>query len=314
MIIDTHVHLIRPFDSRGKPHIYSAGNPVSGEDYVALMEASGIDRAFFISWSPEDLPAELGHEGIDLQNARETMSREYALEAMRRFPDRFHWFPCHLGPALGDCVHTARENLEVGAAGLKLVCSFWGELPDDARLLPLYDLAEEYEAQIIIDTSYWYLGKDEPAAPETLGLGHRDVARRVRDFPDYLTHLEPVIAAHPRVNFQLAHAGARSFTPEHAVEVGRFVRGYPNAYVDLGALPTDSESLEALVETVGADRVMFGTDWPHFAQGTAMRQALDHVRRPGRFTSAQAAMILGENALRFVRGREPGLRPPAGSA
>jgi predicted TIM-barrel fold metal-dependent hydrolase len=306
MIIDTHVHLIRPFDSRGKPHIYSAGNPTSAEDYAALMDASGIDRAFFISWSPEDLPSELDHPHIDQQNAHETMSREYALEVMARFPERFYWFPCHLGPALGDAAAMARENLKLGAAGLKLVCSFWGELPDDERLLPLYQLADDYRAQIIIDTSYWYLGKDDPADPDTLQAGHRDVARRVKDFPDHLTHLAPVVSAHPRVNFQLAHAGARSFTPEHAAEVGRFIRSYPNVFADLGALPPDSTALECLVESAGADRVMFGTDWPHFAQGQGMRQAIDHIRRPGRFPDKTAAMILGDNALRFVGGRAPG--------
>ena len=362
MIIDTHVHLIRPFDSRGKPHIYSVGNPVSAEDYVTLMDASGIDRAFFISWSPEDLPAELDHEGIDQRNAHETMSREYALEVMRRFPERFHWFPCHLGPALsrfldygstpdrsiriertlrragvspesrrarqtsgrvlwhqrpsadakhslGDAATMARENLELGAAGLKLVCSFWGELPDDERLLPLYRLADDCHAQIIIDTSYWYLGKDDPADPDVLGKGHRDVARRVTGFQDYLTHLMPIVSAYPHVNFQLAHAGARSFTPDHTAEAGRFIRSYPNVFADLGALPTDSPALECLVETAGADRVMFGTDWPHFAQGEAMLQAIDQVRRPGRFAETEVAMILGENALRFVGGRAPGLRP-----
>ena len=309
MVIDTHVHLIRPFDSRGKPHIYSAGNPVSADDYVALMDESGIDRAFFISWSPEDLPAELDHEGIDRQNAHETMSSEYALEAMRRFPQRFYWFPCHLGPALGEVAARARENLDLGAAGLKLVCSFWGELPDDERLLPLYRLADDYHAQIIMDTSYWYLGKDDPADPDALGKGHRDVARRVTDFQDYLTHLAPIVSAHSHVNFQLAHAGARSFTPDHAAEAGRFIRSYPNLFADLGALPMDSPALECLVESAGADRVMFGTDWPHSAQGEAMREAIGHVRRPGRFTETQAAMILGENALRFVGGQAPGLRP-----
>jgi len=308
MIIDTHIHLIRPFDSDGRPQAYSPGNPTSAEDYVALMDAAGIARAFFISWSPQDIPADLSGKGIAVEAVRETMNRDYALEVMRRFPDRFYWFPCHLGPGVGDCVRMARQNLEWGAAGLKLAPSFWGELPDDERLLPLYQLAQDNGAQIILDPSFWYLGKDEPTDPDSLPPGHREVARRIRDFADYLGHLAKVIAAHPAVNFQLAHAGARSFTPDHAREVGRFIRAYPNVFADLGALPPDAPALETLVESAGADRVMFGTDWPHFAHGEAMRQAIDAIRCPGRFTPAQSAMILGENALRFVRNRPPGLR------
>ena len=308
MIIDTHVHLIRPFDAKGNPQVYSPGRPTSAEDYVALMDASGMDRAFFISWSPEDIPSDLLVKGIAVERVRETMNRDYALEVMRKFPDRFYWFPCHLGPTVRDYLPVARENLELGAAGLKLVCSFWGELPDDARLLPLYELVQEYQAQVILDTSFWYLGKDEPADPESLPPGHREVAEEITDFEDYMGHLGAVVTSYPDVHFQLAHAGARTFTPDHAQEVGEFIRAYPNVFADLGALATDAPALEYLVETAGADRVMFGTDWPHFAQGEGMRQAIDHVRRPGRFPESTRSMILGENALRFVRGRGPGLR------
>ena len=183
MIIDTHVHLIRPFDTRGRPQVYSPGNPTSAEEYGALMDASGIDRAFFISWSPEDIPSDLLVKKIAVQSVRETMNQAYALQAMRAYPDRFYWFPCHLGPDVPDHLNGARRNLDLGAAGLKLVCSFWGELPDDDRLLPLYELAREYGAQIILDTSFWYLGKDDPADPD--GLPPRLTSRTSRSRTEF---------------------------------------------------------------------------------------------------------------------------------
>ena len=306
MVIDTHVHLIKPFDSRGNPQGYTS-NPASAEDYVTLMDESGIDCAFFISWSPEDIPSDLQGKGIAVESVRDTMSRDYALEVMVKFPDRFYWFPCHLGPAVADYMPMARKNLEMGAAGLKLVPSFWGELPDDSRVIPMYELAQGYGAQIIIDTSFWYLGKDSPAAPDALPKGHKEVAKRITDFQDYVGHLREVVETYPSVNFQLAHAGARTFTPENAREVGSFIREYPNVFADLGALCLDSNSLECLVETGGEDRVMFGTDWPHFAQGPAMLKLIHHVRQPGRFKKRVADMILGENALSFVKHRKPGL-------
>ncbi len=314
MVIDTHMHLIRPFDSKGNPQVYCPGKAASAEDYVALMDQSGIDRAFFISWSPEDIPSDLLVKGIAVESVRETMNREYALEVMRRFPDRFYWFPCHINPSVANYLNIAHENLELGAAGLKLVPSFWGELPDDARLIPIYGLAQDYEANIIIDTSYWYLGKDYPADPESLPPGHRDVAKRVKDFEDYTKHLDPIFTSYPDINFQLAHAGARKFTPENAYNMGKFMSEYPNVFADLGALSLDSQehitprALERLVEAAGADRVMFGTDWPHFAQGSVMSEVIGHIRRPGRFPQEVSEMILGGNALRFLKGRSPGLR------
>ena len=315
MVIDTHVHMIRPFDSAGRKQAYSP-NPSSAEDFVALMDASGIERAFSISWSPEDIPSDLAVKGIKPESLRETLSLDYALEVMARYPQRFYWFPCHLGPAIPDHMTMARKHLQFGAAGLKLVLSFWGELPDDPRPMAICRLAAEFDAQVIIDTSYWYLGKNEPADPATLGIGHCDVARRVKDFPDYLRHLSPMIEEFPDVNFSLAHAAARSCTLEHAAaaEVGAFIRRYRNVYADLGALAVDSPALETLVESAGADRVMFGTDWPHFAQGPAMSEMIAHIRRPGRFTQKVAEMILGKNALAFVKHRRPGLKPDTADA
>ena len=307
MVIDAHIHLIKPFDSKGHPQIYAKGKPASAEEYGALMDASGVDAAFFISWSPEDIPSDLMVKGIPPETVRETMNREYALDVMRRYPDRLYWFPCHLGPEVPDSLQGARENLELGACGLKLVCSFWGELPDDPRLLPMYELAREFRANIILDTSYWYLGKDDPRPPEELPPGHRDVARRIRDFADYAAHLDAVIARYPDVNFQLAHAGARTLTRDHAREVGALIARYPNVFADVGALPIGEPAFEDLVRAAGADRIMFGTDWPHFAQGPDMLRLIGCVLDAPFLAPSEQEAILGGNARRFVRGRVPGL-------
>ena len=312
VIIDTHVHLIKPFDRQWNRQRYTP-NPAGPDDYLAVMESAGIDRGFFISYSPDDIPADLAGKGIPMAAVRDTMNREYALEVMRRFTDRFSWFPCHIGSRVPNRMDIARQNLELGAAGLKLVLSFWGELPDDPRPLALCELARDYGACIIVDTSYWSLGKDEPyaAEPRSLPEGHREVAAKVKDFPDYLRHLDAMVTGFPGVNFSLAHAGAREFTPEHARQIGAFIRRHANVYADLGALDTGAPALEHLVETAGSDRVMFGTDWPHFAQGAGMKEAIDRIRKPGRFPVNVSEAILGENALSFVSHRAPGLSPAA---
>ena len=222
---------------------------------------------------------------------------------------RFYWFPCHLGPDVPDHMAQARRNLEAGAAGLKLVTSFWGELPDDPRCRRIISLAAEFGAPVIIDTSFWYLGIDEPAPLETIAPGHREVRPRVRDWEDYTGHLRRTFEAFPSINISLAHAGARTFTPEHAAEAGALIRDYPHVYADLGALDPGSPALEALVEAAGADRVMFGTDWPHFAQGEDMAARIASVRAPGRFSPETAGRILGGNAVDFMKGRPPGLIP-----
>lgn len=58
-VIDAHIHLIQPFDAAGRPQRYSVWKedgtpkPTSAEDFIALMDACGIDQAFYISWSAE---------------------------------------------------------------------------------------------------------------------------------------------------------------------------------------------------------------------------------------------------------------------
>jgi predicted TIM-barrel fold metal-dependent hydrolase len=95
---------------------------------------------------------------------------------------------------------------------------------------------------------------------------------------------------------------------DHAQEVGRYLRAHHNLYADLGALEPEGAPLEALVQAGGADSIMFGTDWPHFAQGPDMGRRLEAIRTPGRFTEDEVDLLLGQTALDFVRHRDPGLR------
>ena len=281
--------------------------PTSAEDFIELMDACGIDQAFYISWSPEDIPSDLSRKGIPAESVRETMNVTYPLDAMQRCGERFYWFPCHLGPAVPDHMAQARRNLEAGAAGLKLVTSFWGEIADDPRCRRIIALAAEFEAPVIIDTSFWYLGIDEPEPLEAIAPGHREVRPRVRDWEDYAGHLRRTFESFPSINISLAHAGARTFTPEHAAEAGALIAEYPHVYADLGALDPGSPALEALVEAAGPDRVMFGTDWPHFAQGDDM--AATDRRRAG------ARQVQRRNGGSHPRRQRPRLHEgrPAGA-
>ena len=306
MIIDTHVHVFRPTDSKGQPQKYSP-NPTSGEDYVATMDAAGIDRAFLISFSPDDILADLEAKNLTVEDVKDVMNREYAIEVIRRYPDRFYWFPCHLNPINADYLERTQRNLDLGAAGLKILPSFFGLLPDDDRLLPLYELAQKYNVSVILDLSFWYLTKG------TTRAGFRDVAHLVKDYADLLSHVEPVVEEFSDVNFQLAHAGTGDLR-----ETGEFMARYPNLFADISArfpggedypFPKGLSALESLVTSAGVERVMFGTDWPHFWQGNRMKDIIRCLSKAATFMIPdERALILGGNALRFVGQVQPGLR------
>jgi predicted TIM-barrel fold metal-dependent hydrolase len=306
MIIDTHVHVFRPIDSKGQPQKYSP-NPTSGEDYVAIMDAAGIDRAFLISFSPDDILADLEGKKLTIEDVKDVMTREYAIEVIRHYPDRFYWFPCHLNPVNADYLEKTKRNLDMGAAGLKILPSFFGLLPDDDKLLALYELARKYRVSIILDLSFWYLTKN------TTRTGFREVAPLVKDYADLLSHVEPVVEEFSDVNFQLAHAGTGDLR-----ETGELIARYPNLFADISArfpggedypFPTGLSVLRSFVSSAGVERVMFGTDWPHFGQGARMKEIVRCLAEAATFmTPDERTLALGGNALRFVGQAQPGLR------
>lgn len=306
MIIDTHIHVFRPTDSKGRPQKYSP-NPTSGEDYVATMDAAGIARAFLISFSPDDILADLEAKNLTVEDVKDVMTREYALEVIRRYPDRFYWFPCHLNPVNADYLERTQRNLDLGAAGLKILPSFFGLLPDDDRLLALYELAQKYRVPVILDLSFWYLTKG------TTRTGFREVAPLVKDYADLLSHVETVVEEFSDVNFQLAHAGTGDLR-----ETGEFMARHPNLFADISArfpgeedypFPKGLSALESLVTSAGVERIMFGTDWPHFWQGDRMKEIVRCLAEEATFMPPDdRALVLGGNALKFVGEAQPGLR------
>ena len=71
--------------------------------------------------------------------------------------------------------------------------------------------------------------------------------------------LEPVIAAHPDMPFVAAHPGEREGVEKHIERM----RKYDNVYLDLaGTGIYRFGCIRRLVDQVGADRILFGTDYP----------------------------------------------------
>lgn len=71
--------------------------------------------------------------------------------------------------------------------------------------------------------------------------------------------LEPVIAANPDMTFVAAHPGDRDSVPKHIERM----RKYDNVYLDLaGTGIFRFGCIRHLVDEVGEDRILFGTDYP----------------------------------------------------
>jgi glutamate-1-semialdehyde 2,1-aminomutase len=65
---------------------------------------------------------------------------------------------------------------------------------------------------------------------------------------------------YPNARFILAHA-ARGFNPHHTIEGIGSLRGLRNIWCDTSAI-TDSGAFEAVIRTLGVDRLLYGSDFP----------------------------------------------------
>jgi hypothetical protein len=97
----------------------------------------------------------------------------------------------------------------------------------------------------------------------------------------------------PRVKWVFAHAGgAGSKRLEGAIEAALEL---PNVYLETATSDADAGAFEYLVESVGADRVLYGSDMPLF-------DARNEVARIATADLSDEAkrMILGGNAIRLL--------------
>lgn len=77
---------------------------------------------------------------------------------------------------------------------------------------------------------------------------------------------------------------------------------FPNDPVDalsqhVWVSPYYEENLSALAETIGADRILFGSDWPH---GEGLESPLAFTEELGGFSNADVRKIMRDNALQLL--------------
>ena len=88
---------------------------------------------------------------------------------------------------------------------------------------------------------------------------HMVKARAVAD-PSNQHWIRHYCETYPDMQLILAHA-ARGFNPYHAIEGLAELRGLPNLWCDMSAV-TDVGACEAIIELLGHDHLMYGTDFP----------------------------------------------------
>ena len=294
-IIDAHVHLYPPEVNRapaawaaaqGERHwatlctrVRKNGRPVQGfprvDELLREMDEAGIERSVLQGWYWEK------HDTCGLQN------RFYA-ECLRAHPDRLAAFATFHPAAGAERVKDEiRRAVDDGFCGL-------GELSPHSQGVAVTDpvwrealaLAGELNLAVNLHVtephSKNYPGKIETPLDDFLALA--------REFP--------------MTKFILAHWGARlPLDPR----LGAAAKDCTNLYYDTAASPLlyDVKIYRELVGTVGATRVLYGSDhpldlYPKNGSTSKVGALLEEVRKAG-LNEAELVDVLGKNAAELLR-------------
>ena len=159
-----------------------------------------------------------------------------------------------------------------GFVGIKIHPSFHGCSADDDRYAPVWQLAAE--ARVPILTHSWDFSEQNPAQKYS--------------FPG---RFEKFVAEYPDVTLILGHAGGRYGGHVAAADLaGR----YPGVFLDLAGDCYTLGLVDYLVERVGPDKVLFGSDLTWIDPRTQLGMILD-----ARISIEAKRQILGLNAARI---------------
>ncbi len=263
-VIDAHCHIypekIVDRAVAGTDAFYSthaACRGVVGE-LLSLGEEIGIDHFIVqsVATAPKQVPS----------------INEFIAAAVADAPEKL----TGLGSAHPDVVDqtaAVRDLKRLGLHGIKIHPDIQGFAIDDPRMMPVYALCEEEGLVVLMHTGDKRYDYSNP------------------------NRLLPVLKAFPKLTVIGAHFGGWSVWDEASRELA----GMENLYVDCSStFPFASDARpgfgEELIARYGADRVLFGSDFPMWSP----KAELDHFMTL-RLTDEERRMILSENAKKVYK-------------
>lgn len=280
-------------------------------DRLERMDAQGVDLQIVSAWmdfSATELPAE---DGAWLARGL----NELTMDAIAPHGDRFR----AMGAVPLQAPELAAEELryalgELGMVAVEIATTLGTSELDDPGLAPFWSAAEELDALVLVHPINQSVGFERLSRSYFLD----NIASNPAEATVAAANLifGGVLVKHPRLKICLTHGGG--FLP---YQIGRLDRGYEGK-PEVTAVSVDSppstflrrfyydtvlhspEALRFLVERVGADRVVLGSDYP-FPMGdpepvaTVLKSALD---------DATTAGLLGGNAIQALAPYLDGLR------
>ena len=275
VIVDFHTHILPPrlIEKREElvkkdprfAEIYS--NPkaklATVDDLISSMDKDGIDLSVVLNfgWSSP----ELCHE-----------TNDYIMEAVSRYPDRLVGF-CTIQPKSEEAIAELERCIQGGIRGLGELRIEVQTLANKEIMSPIVKIAEQKGLIFLTHTSepvgHSYPGKGD-LTPEV-------IFRFITDFPNLC--------------LVCAHWGGG--LPFYAL-MPEVAEALKNVFFDTAASPFlyKNEVFNQVAQLVGADKILFGSDYPLITQSRIVRV----VQQREDLSPEVKAAILGENARRLL--------------
>ena len=277
MIIDFHTHIFPPSvkEDRDKylrldagfAGLYSSPKAriATADELIAGMDRDGVDVSVVLNggWSTQGLCVEIN---------------DYILESMKRYPGRLIGF---CGTSLDSAAADVNEIERCARGGMKGV----GELRPDSQLPrgleaevlePVVNVIREQNLILLLHTS-------EPVGHQYPGKG--------KATPDVIYSL---ITHFPDIKLVCAHWGGG--LPFYAL-MPEVMEAMTNVYFDTAASPFlyTAKVYSQVIELVGAEKVLFGSDYPLLARKRFFRE----IESAG-LSLEEKQMVLSGNACRLL--------------
>jgi len=224
VLIDVHAHFLHDRSPRADWRERNASRLRAGERVGITVHVASILGSWGAT-SPIYFPSP---QDIEYGN-------DFLLQLQRSHPDRIRCYAVVNPNFEQHAVRELKRCLDAGMVGIKLAAS---RRADDPLLDPICRFAEDRGVPVL----------------------HHIWQHRRRDYPGQeasdAVELGRLAARHPQVNFLLAHIGGGG----DWIHSLKAVQHLPNIFVDLSGSGVDGGMLEACLEQVGCERLLWGCD------------------------------------------------------
>ena len=277
MIVDFHTHVFPPQMKKNRNKyierdpcfaiLYSDSKAkiATADELIASMDEGGVDISVIlnIGWTTHELCVE---------------TNDYIIDSVSRYPQRLVGF-CAVQPqspkaAVAEIERCAKAGIR-GVGEMRPDIQLF-DLGDEVVMEPMVEVLKKHHLVLILHAS-------EPVGHDYPGKGGIT--------PDMLY---PFITSFPDLTIVCAHWGGGM--PFYAL-MPEVKQAISNVYFDTAASPFlyTPEVYNQVIQLVGADKILFGSDYPLLAQ----RRLLEEIKALDLAEETKNLMLSG-NALRLL--------------